>query len=58
MAWMMKMDATLSGLVKENEELKKEVREMWRENMEDWREYFQEVGKVRKDMRVMERWVR
>ena len=55
---MMKMDVTLGGLVRENEELKKEVREMWRENMEDQKEYFQEVGKVRKDMRVMEWWVR
>ena len=52
----MKMDSTLDGLVKENEELRKEVREMQRENMEDQREYFWEVGKVRKDMRVMERW--
>ena len=61
MARMMKMDVTLnglSGLVKENEELKKEIREMQRENMEDRREYFQEVEKVRKDLRVMEWWVR
>ena len=62
MAQMMKMDAMLnglSGLVKENkEELKKEIREMWRKNMEDRREYFWKVGKVRKDIRVMEWWVR
>ena len=31
----MKINVMLSGLVKENEELKKEVREMQRENMED-----------------------
>ena len=58
MAQMMKMDSMLDRLVKENEELRKEVREMQRANTEDWREYFWEVGKVRKDMRVMERWVR
>ena len=58
MAWMMKIDATLDGLVRKNEGLKKEVREMQRENIEDWREYFWEVRKVRKDMRVMEKWVR
>ena len=58
MTRMIRMDVALEGLAKENVELKKEVREMQRENMEDWREYFWEVGKVRKDIRVMENWVR
>ena len=55
---MMKMDLTLEGLVRENEELWKEVREMRKENTEDRQEYFREVGKVQMDTRVMEKWVR
>lgn len=57
MAQMMQMDAMLGSLIKENEELRREVWEMWKENMEDRREYLREVGRIRKDVRVMESWV-
>lgn len=58
MACMMRMDAMLKGLARENVELRREVKEMQMENMEDRWEYFREVERVGKDVRVIENWVR
>ena len=56
-AQMMKTDVALGSLAEENTELREEVREMRKESTEDQREYFWEVGRIRKDVRVMESWV-